>query len=419
MKIHEKATVFLLLLTVIGSTAACTSVPTTPSVTETAIESETGEDVSTQSEPQSSVSSETDTETTTKYSYDGLEEFWYEPQESRGGMTNCEALSTMASPDADMDAFIHSRLGEYVMTSRALLEVGNISSSGFSEYWASLDAVHEVHDTENEAHQWVSIVPADVISGQNAERPLLFIWHGNNNPLELAETYGFIEPAIERGWLVVLPWANNDDDYLEEFDRILKIMEDSYSVDPSRIYTTGFSKGGRVSAHLALERSQVLAASAVCGTNAATEFTNPDGSELELTGPQMLTDSDFETAQKNIPILFWGGNLDVFGAMPYNNENKIRSINNWLKLHGINSLQSIEDSEKLIASKDQSVEAAIGLHFDKTEIIKADGTLYYIGSYLNADGKEVIQIINAQDAIHLPTPSTGQSAVSFLEKHSK
>lgn len=326
------------------------------------------------------------------YNYEGLEDFWYTPMPERGGVTYHEALSPMASSDADMDQFIHSPFGKFTLVSRQILSKAPIDTPEWTEHWADLGMIHEVHDMDDNPHHWVSVVPEDVNSNPDQERPLLFVWHGNGNPLMIAETYGFIEPAVERGWLVVLPWADNDDEYLEEFDRILDYMKDNYSVDTSRIYTTGFSKGGRVSAHLALKRSDVVTAAAACATNTSAAFFTEGDSSLELSGPQMLTDEDFIDVKTSVPVMFWGGQYDVYGAMPYNNETKIGSLNNWLKLHGSESLQSYEESEKLVSSNNGSIESIIGLTFDKTETVEIDGTTNYIGSYLNAEGEEVVQI---------------------------
>lgn len=394
----KKHLLYLLVLTMFGGTSACAA----------------------PSSATSAAAAETTAETTSEYAYDGLDDFWYTPQEFRGGITNYEALSPMASKDADMNKFIHSKLGEFTMNSRAILEYGSIDTPEWTEYWSEKGLVHEVHDADDEDHHWVSVMPKNVADTPDQKHPLLFVWHGNGNPLEIAETYGFIEPAAKKGWLVVLPWAANDDDYLTEFDRILNIIEETYPIDTSRIYTTGFSKGGRVSAHLALERADVLAAAAACATNtAAAFFTDSDEGELQLTGPQMLTDADFAQAADNVPIMFWGGEYDVYGAMPYDHEEKINALNNWLRLHKNESLQSLEESKKLIASGADTVEAAIGLTFDQKKIINSDGTTSYIGTYLDPDGKEAVQIILCKEAIHLSAPSTGPLAIEFLEQHSK
>lgn len=346
---------------------------------------------------------------TDEYTYEGIE-FWDVPQESIGGMTQREIMTTMATPDTDMDAFIHSELGEFALASGNLLQYGTIDNPGVAEYWKGLGMVHEAHDVDDEARQWTSLVPADLKEGEKL--PLLFVWHGNNNPLLLAEGYGFGEQAAERRWIVVYPWANNDDDYLEEFDRILAFMEENYPIDASRIYTTGFSKGGRVSAHLALERADVLAASAPNGTNAAAMFYDENG-DIGLTGPSGLSSADFEVAKTFIPIQFFGGEFDVYGAMPYDEDYKVDAVNGWLGLMG-------NKSEQVLGKAGASeTEQAIGLSFDETAEIKEDGTTYHVGSYLDADGNATFRIVECDGAVHFPTRYMSEIGMDFMQQFSK
>lgn len=345
-----------------------------------------------------------------EYTYEGIES-WDVPQESMNGMTQLDMMTYMAKPGTDMDAFVHSELGEFALGSFGLMQYGTIDNPDLAEYWAGLGMVHEAHDVEDEDHQWTSLVPENLEEGKTY--PLLFVWHGNDNPLLLAEGYGFGEEAAERGWIVVYPWANNDDDYLEEFDRILAQMEEEYPVDTSRIYTTGFSKGGRISAHLALERADVLAAAAPNGTTAAASFYNPDGSDIGLTGPGQLTESDFEAATAFTPIQFFGGEFDVFGAMPYDEDYKVDGVNGWLGLMGNANTQTLGEAGP------SETEQAIGLTFDETSEAEEDGTTYHIGSYLDADGNAAFRIVECDGAIHWPTRYMSELDMDFMQQFSK
>ena len=350
------------------------------------------------------------------YTYEGIE-FWDVEQEAMGGMTQRDIMTMMAKPDTDMDAFVHSYLGEWTLGSFQLTAFGTIDNPEVANYWEAKGMVHEAHDVDDADHQWASLVPADLEEGK--AYPLLFVWHGNNNSILLAESYGFSEAAAQKDWIVVFPWAANDDEYLAEFDRILAFMVENYPVDVARIYTTGFSKGGRVSAHLALERADVLAAAAPCGTTAAASFYNPDGSELPLSGPEELTAADFEAATGLTPVQFFGGEHDVFGAMPYDADYKIAGVNGWLGLQGNDNTQSLEASKGLLVSAENETEQSIGLSFDQTDVIEQDGMTYHVGSYLDADGNATVRIVECDGAIHWPTPYMGQIALDFMEQFSR
>lgn len=345
-----------------------------------------------------------------EYTYDGIE-FWDIPQTFLDGLSQREKVATMAKPETDMDAFVHSELGKAALGVGRLMRFGGIASPKVAEYWAKLGMVHEAHDTGDADRQWTSLVPTELEEGKTY--PLLFVWHGHENPVLLAEGYGFGELAAERGWMVVHPWAANNDLYLEEFDRILAYMEERYPVDTNRIYTTGFSKGGRVSAHLALERTNVLAAAAPNATTAAASFYNPDGTELELTGPQQLTSADFASATHAIPMQFCGGDLDVYGAMPYDTDYKVEAVNEWLRLMGI------DHKQELGKAGDSAAEQAIGLTFDEVEEVEQDGTTYYVGSYLDANGVATLRLVDGVGAVHWPTPYMSQVSCEFLEQFGK
>lgn len=347
------------------------------------------------------------TQAEASYTYEGIEE-WDEPIPTADGkLTVHDVMDPMAKEGTDMDAFAHSVLGEYAISSSYLNNhIGDIADPAVDEYWAERGMVHEEHDVDDADRQWTSLVPADYDPSKTY--PLLFVWHGNANPILLAEGYGFGEVAAEKDWIVVFPWAKNDDLYLSEFDRILEFMKQNYSIDTARVYTAGFSKGGFTSQLLALQRADVLAAAAPCGTT-------PGG------GPsaQLRTD-DFTNAQGAIPVQFFGGSLDTTGAMPYDVAYEINGLNGYLGLHGIEGHeQSLEQSEELISGAEDETERAIGATFDETETVEADGTTYHIGSYLNADGVATIKIVECEDAIHWCTPSMASMSVAFLEQFSK
>lgn len=349
------------------------------------------------------------TEETADYTYDRIGE--WDVENPMFGGTMRAVMATMGTEGMDFDAFVNSELGEFSVASFDLAAIGDITSEDVAAYWAELGMVHEAHDADDAEKQWTSIVPDDYDASK--AYPLLFCWHGNDNPILMAEGYGVGQAAAERDWIVVFPWASNDDIHLDEFDRILAYMTENYNIDATRIYTTGFSKGGSTSANLARSKSDVLAAAAPCGISAAVNSTLEGALAYGLEGTDP---SDYEP----IPIQIFGGELDVFGAMPYNDEFKVDGINNYLSKFGIEGHeQTLEASLALIESSENEVEKAIGLTFDETETVALDGTTYHIGRYLDADGNVCLQVVECDGAIHWPTPSMGELVCSFLENYSK
>lgn len=342
------------------------------------------------------------------YTYDRIGE--WEVENPALGAPLSAVMASMGTEGMDFEAFKASELGEFALESFDIGMMGDISSPEVESYWAELGMVHEAHDADNVDRQWTSIVPDDY--DKSKAYPLLFCWHGNDNPILLAEGYGIGQAAAKRDWIVVFPWAQNDDIHMEEFDRIFAYMTENYNIDTTRVYSAGFSKGGATTANLAREKSDVLAAAAPCGISASVNSTLEGALNYGLTNKIA---ADYQA----IPIQIFGGQYDVFGAMPYDDKFKVDGINNYLAGFGLEKSQSLEASQKLIGASDNEVESAIGLSFDETETLGLDGTSYHIGRYLDADGKVCLQVVQCDGAVHWPTPSMGELVCSFLEGYSK
>jgi polyhydroxybutyrate depolymerase len=101
---------------------------------------------------------------------------------------------------------------------------------------------------------WRMYVPPDYEEG--GPRALILDFHGTgSNPERQARLSRFESLAAEFGFLVARPEAK----YPRKKEMIRQISV-QYSVDPRRIYATGFSGGGRMSSRLACDLSDVFAA---------------------------------------------------------------------------------------------------------------------------------------------------------------
>ena len=269
---------------------------------------------------------------------------------------------------------------------------------------------YEYHDEDDEEHKWVSLTPTNIKKG--AKCPVLFVWHGNDNIIMLSEHYGFSELAAERGWIVVCPWADNNDIYLDEFDRIMEVLKADYPIDETRIYTTGFSKGGRVSQRLAFERPDVIAAAASNGAKAKKVF---DEFVEGIPGHEM-EEYEFDYA---IPITFFAGEFDHGWAMYHETEEEIEGVNNWLTMHGLEANQSVDLSHNLRRFSKDAVENHMGLRFDETQTLHEDGVDVWIGEFKDDDGVTVMRFVEQAGAIHWRTNYMCVQAVEFLENFAK
>lgn len=348
---------------------------------------------------------------------------WDVPIENVGGTTWRGMQRSMGVSGMDFDAYIRSEIGEFGITSNSMLVKygSDLESEENIAYWESIGMKHEAHDIENVNEQWrvadnawVSLTPLSAYEEENADRkyPVLFVWHGNGNPINLAEGYGFGERAAEKEWIVVYPWASNDDNYLEEFDRIMEELKANYPIDETRVYTTGFSKGGWVSQRLAIERPEVLAAAVSNGIpDRATEMPLIEGIDplpIESIG-----------TKEAIPIAFYAGEFDYLWSMDHESEEEIQGVNSWLSVHGLNAEQSVEQSRNLRKFSDDPVEQQMGLKFDETEVVHTEGVDYWIGRFLDENGVCVVRYTECGGAIHWPTKYMSVLAVDFMSQFAK
>lgn len=147
--------------------------------------------------------------------------------------------------------------------------------------------------SEGTARSYLLYVP-ESYTGQ--PMPLVFSFHGSGGyPQNQVDTSGFDALAERHGFIAVFPageftnsvtarsWNANVEAGVDDVQFTRDLIEDvagMLAVDRSRIYTSGFSGGGRISSRLACELSDILAAAApVAG------LQYPDGCTLQRPIP--------------------------------------------------------------------------------------------------------------------------------------
>ena len=343
---------------------------------------------------------------------------WDEPKSN--GKTPIQSMLNMASDNLDVVRFKYSPVGTFA------LETMNRSYSGLDDpasaaYWERLGLIKTIYDQEDEDHTWALYVPESYYKTENENRnyPLVFLWHGYMNPILVAEQYGFLEEAADKEYIAVIPWAANNDEYLTEADRLYDKITADYRIDLSRVYSTGFSLGGQVSLALALERSERFAAVAGCGVNATGAFYDENNQEVEIpVGHGRILEADFEKAGDVVPMMLIAGDSDLYHLLPYDTEDKVKGINQWLIHYGIDHPQTVENSQSLLAAAEDEVEKKIGLSFDETQIRSLDG-LYYIGRFYDENHRNTVTVTALENGIHTTSRGMAQLVFDHFEKHVK
>ena len=147
---------------------------------------------------------------------------------------------------------------------------------------------------------------------ENAEgAPVIFAWHWLGGTASQIMRYMSLGDWAEAGAIVVAPdsccgtfeWSFTASDDpavdLTFYDDLLSCVNQQFSPDLSRVYTTGMSAGGLWTSYLLMHRADSLAAAAPIsgGTAELMEF-NPPARPL----PVLLT---------------WGGESDVYGVYSF------------------------------------------------------------------------------------------------------
>ena len=322
--------------------------------------------------------------------------------------------NNMALEGFDMDAYVNSELGEGVINNMAnYLTYSDQMDPELLAYWEEKGVKKELHDAEDEERVWASYTPLAAYEEENADKkwPIVFVLHGNDNPIFLAETYGFAQICADEGFIAVMPWADNDDIIEEEIVRIMEILKADYPIDESRVYCTGFSKGGMATMRLSLTMSDIFAAAAPGGAQiGGNPFDDTKG---------LLEKSIFEEAKYPVPLMQYVGLEDNNKQLPYDTEIKVTNINNWFEEVGIEKVDVLEENLERIESAENIVEQKIGLDFDDTEILNMDGTQYYVGNVYDTSGNNMLKIVAVEGQPHWPSPSIPTMVWEFFEQFSR
>lgn len=290
--------------------------------------------------------------------------------------------------------------------------VADMQNPALYAYWESLGLKKTIYDADDPDRMWAVYVPCTRKFADVEKFPVVFCLHGNDNDIVLTETYGFAELGGKEGFITVIPWAKNEDIIVEEIPRIMGILrENNYPVDETRIYATGFSKGGRATQNVALAYSELFAA---CAPGGMYPFGVDESAGAITSGAisNSFTREAFDNAY-TMPTLFFGGTSD---RMPINTT----AVNEWLKLSGAVAPEYTDELFAFIASKSAySVERMTGLSYQtlgQMEIRHYDGQNYFIGSYYNADGVCTFRAVAVEGAPHWLMPSEAKVVWEFLKQ---
>ncbi len=291
-------------------------------------------------------------------------------------------------------------------------------------HWASLGLTKKVYDADDADHMWSVFVPTGHEFGEDYKFPVVFCLHGNQNDIMLAETYGFAELGGREGFITICPWASNGDILIEEIPRILDTVRGEYSIDESRIYVTGFSKGGVSTLNAIINYPELFAAAAPGGIGPLGKNGDGIGDERDNTPCEPDSQLYWAFDQEKfdalgaavMPICFFGGTAD---SMPI----ATPEVNYWITVSGaVAPEMTPELLENVARNSAYGVERMTGLQYQtlgQMEVRHYDEQNYYIGSYYNEDGVCTFRLVAVEGAPHWLMPSEAEVVWEFLSQFAR
>lgn len=358
---------------------------------------------------------------------------WYVPTESfTWDSYGCLAdhHSSMGGPAADgtefdFDAFVNSPLGESVVNNaKNFILYSDEYGAQEYEYWEELGIRKEMHDFGDKDHKWATFTPLEAYEEEHGDKkyPVLFVFHGSNNPIYVTETYGYAQLAAQEGFICVIPWAANGGAKDEEegttldadMDSIMETLRKEYPIDESRIYAAGYSMGGRSTVRETIKHPNLFAAITVGGHNlggirqgnTAYTFSEEEWGALNET-PVLQLDGDNEMRVK-LPYGY-----DVTG------EDAIKGLNHWFEVNKLDRRATLEECQEIVDTTEDTAQKKLGLDADEIYTQYYDGTEYYTADFYNEDGINMIKVINVDGMIHWMTQSMAQVAWDFMSQYGR
>ena len=345
-----------------------------------------------------------------------------------------EKLLASNDPNIDYDRIINSPVGEtYITHQRLHILYEDEMDPEVLKYWENCEKGlrKELRRTEVHYERYAVYIPLSAYKPENAGRkyPLLFVLPGGyqkrRSSIFTIEGNGFVHLAAREEIITVLPQNSDIDNVID----ILHEVEAEYPTDPSRVYCTGYSQGGRHTNGVTVAYRKYFAA-AVCGGNHAfplpdcrfiTEQEIEDCHDIDL--PVMMIAGQWE-AGRMYP--FYHTDINKGFAPPVNDKKLSVPQNAVMKVGALNvrlwtSRCPQVTFEQCAAAEfsDDPVERTIGAPFDRTEVREILTFKHYIGDFKNVDGNYHLRFVCYENMPHMAMPTIPDLAWEFMKGYAR
>lgn len=318
--------------------------------------------------------------------------------------------------DYDFEEFIRSEFSKPMLERmQRFTAYPDEMDSEVLSYWEEQGLIKELHDADDDAKKWASYVPVSSKQEENTDKkyPVIFILHGNENPIYLTEAYGYTDLAAKNELIAVAPWASNEDTIVEEIPRIMEELKENYPIDESRIYCVGFSKGAVGTMVAASHYPELFAAVAPGGCHPSLFAGGSADSEMFKT-MFIPADSEVWESQTKLPIINLYGTCDQ-GPVEVGDE--LYTLNHFLNTAGCKEVTD-EVIEAGLKSDDAAKQVA-GIDFDTTETRVLEGTNYYIGDLVDENEISMYRMVRIEGLGHWPSGEFANIAWEYMSQFSR
>ncbi|MBQ9613411.1 MAG: alpha/beta hydrolase [Lachnospiraceae bacterium] len=345
------------------------------------------------------------------------------------------ALTQMGDENFDVEAFMKTSTyqGIYAQTSRVLAEQDQ-GSERVLQYWESKGLKKELHGTDTWDTTWASYLPLSCVKNKDASirYPLLFVLHGHENPIFLAECYGYLDIAASEELITIIPNNENADFIDELFDYAVE----HYPVDLSRVYMVGYSLGGAMTSRHVLRNPERYAAAGVGGMLFASGVAG-DVEEYEgfvFPGETFTDEMIAHAAEIKMPVVHSLGENEFHNLLPlyrdpgtdpamveqirnsqidWTGDNKIASVNNWRRVAGCRA-HTREESKQIALDSADPVIRMLGYPFERTSVITRNACDHFVGNCINEHGENLARFIGVSGLPHFPSLASSELVWEFM-----
>jgi pimeloyl-ACP methyl ester carboxylesterase len=250
---------------------------------------------------------------------------------------------------------------------------------------------------------WFEYLPDEVLNAKAPAGtvPLILALHGGgDDPRQFVEEIGLLPLAGAERFAMVAPEHQSSTNSLSDsLPRLVKHLLKTYpTLDPARVYVTGYSLGGGATLRAINGEPSVFAAAVPM---AASPYTGT---------PEQVT--QFQKA--HLPVMFTTSEFDLGGAFDQANVTIATGYQAQLNLFlGYNGMKKID-------AFDFKTHPVIGFKADRTLRVKLNGEYQNTRWYLNdAAGVPMVAVAYTEGLMHALYPEYGVIAWDFFKHYSR